>query len=305
MIAAKSKYHQAVLLQKSIDALVSDPDGIYVDATFGGGGHSREIFKRLNKGRLIAFDQDEDAFQNAINDKRFMLIRSNYRYIKNFLCYHGILQVNGLIADLGISSHQIDTAERGFSTRFEASLDMRMNRSSKLTAENVINDYSFEKLCHVFSEYGEIWKAKSVAAKIINARILKRVSTTRELMNVVKDEAERGHEHQFFSKLFQSLRIEVNEELDSLKEMMVQCGDIIMRGGRLVVISYHSLEDRIVKNFISTGNFSKETRRDILYGNVTGQLFLTYNKKPIEPSEDEVVRNPRSRSARMRVAVKN
>jgi len=299
------KYHEPVLLQESVDALVTDADGIYVDATFGGGGHSREIIKRLKKGKLIAFDQDEDAAQNAIDDKRFMLIRSNFRYIKNFLKYHDAMPVSGVIADLGISSHQVNTAERGFSTRFEATLDMRMSRKSELTAEKVINEYPEEKLREIFIEYGEIRQARLVARQIIDTRASKKISSTKELMVLLQNLAERGNEQQFFSKIFQALRIEVNQELEALKEMLLQCADIIVKGGRLVVISYHSLEDRLVKNFISTGNFSNETERDVIYGNVKGKNFTAINKKPVEPAEDEIRNNPRARSARMRIAERN
>jgi len=299
------KYHEPVLLQESVDALVTDADGIYVDATFGGGGHSREIIKRLKKGKLIAFDQDEDAAQNAIDDKRFMLIRSNFRYIKNFLKYHDAMPVSGVIADLGISSHQVNTAERGFSTRFEATLDMRMSRKWELTAEKVINEYPEEKLREIFIEYGEIRQARLVARQIIDTRASKKISSTKELMVLLQNLAERGNEQQFFSKIFQALRIEVNQELEALKEMLLQCADIIVKGGRLVVISYHSLEDRLVKNFISTGNFSNETERDVIYGNVKGKNFTAINKKPVEPAEDEIRNNPRARSARMRIAERN
>jgi 16S rRNA (cytosine1402-N4)-methyltransferase len=297
-----TKYHEAALLTESIDALVTDPNGIYVDATFGGGGHSGEIIKRLNKGRVIAFDQDDDAFKNVIDDKRFMLIKSNFRYIRNFLNYHDVKNVSGVLADLGISSHQVDTGERGFSTRFEATLDMRMNRKSELTAEKIINDYPEEKLAEVFSDYGELREARNAAWKIVQARSSKKISSTKELMTILERIPERGFEQQFFAKLFQALRIEVNKELDALKEMLMQCKDVIAEGGRLVVISYHSLEDRLVKNFISTGNFSKEAERDAIYGHLIKGAFKAVNKKPIEPSEEEISNNPRARSARMRIA---
>lgn len=301
-----ANYHEPVLLRESVDALVTDEDGIYVDVTFGGGGHSREILKRLGKkGKLIAFDQDEDAIQNTIDDKRFMLIRSNFRYMKNFLRYHHLIPVTGILADLGISSHQIDTAERGFSTRFDASLDMRMNNRSELTAAQIINEYPEEKLREIFREYSELREARSLSKKIISYRTEKKITSTTELMEILKTETNRGHEFQFFAKVFQALRIEVNRELDALKEMLLQCGDVIAEKGRLVVISYHSLEDRLAKNFIAAGNFSGEVERDAIFGKPAATPFTALNKKPAEASETEIQKNTRARSARMRVAEKN
>ena len=301
-----ANYHEPVLLRESVDALVTDEDGIYVDVTFGGGGHSREILKRLgNKGKLIAFDQDEDAIQNTIDDKRFMLIRSNFRYMKNFLRYHQLIPVTGVLADLGISSHQIDTAERGFSTRFDASLDMRMNNRSELTAANIINEYSEEKLSEIFREYSELREARSLSRKIVSYRSERKITSTTELMDILKTETNRGHEFQFFAKVFQALRIEVNRELDALKEMLLQCGDVITEKGRLVVISYHSLEDRLAKNFIAAGNFSGDVERDAIYGKPAATPFTAMNKKPVEATDTEIQKNTRARSARMRVAEKN
>ena len=296
-------YHDPVLLQESVDALVTDTEGIYVDTTFGGGGHSGEILRRLGrKGRLIAFDQDEDSFKNSIEDKRFMLIRSNFRYMKNFLRYHDATPVAGVIADLGISSHQIDTAERGFSTRYEASLDMRMNNRSELTAEKIVNEYPEEKLQSIFREYSDLRQARSLAKRIAAQRSEKKIATTTDLMEILKKETDPGHEFQFFAKVFQALRIEVNRELDALKDMLMQCRDVIAIQGRLVVISYHSLEDRIIKNFIATGNFSGEIERDALFGRSVKKSFNALFKKPVEASEAEVKRNPRARSAKMRIA---
>lgn len=299
-------YHEPVLLQESVDALVTDAQGTYVDVTFGGGGHSREILKRLGKkGKLIAFDQDEDAGKNTITDKRFMLIRSNFRYMKNFLRYHHAIPVAGVLADLGISSHQIDTPERGFSTRFESSLDMRMNTGSALTAGKIINEYPEAKLCEVFREYGDLREARAMSKKIVRNREAKKITSTRELMDLLKADAGRGHEYQFFAKVFQALRIEVNRELDALKELLVQCSEVIAEKGRLVVISYHSLEDRLVKNFFAAGNFSGQAERDALFGRLAGRSFTAINKKPVEPTAEEIEKNSRARSARMRIAERN
>jgi 16S rRNA (cytosine1402-N4)-methyltransferase len=298
-------YHEPVLLQESVDALVTDADGTYVDATFGGGGHSKEILKRLSrKGRVIAFDQDEDALQNMPDDKRFMLIRSNFRYMKNFLRHRNAIPVTGVLADLGISSHQIDTAARGFSTRFDAPLDMRMNNRSALTAEKIINEYPEEKLRGLFREYSDLREARTLSKRIVMHRQEKKISTTGELMEILKKETDRGHEFQFFAKVFQALRIEVNRELEALKEMLMHCRDVIAENGRLVVISYHSLEDRLVKNFIASGNFSGEVERDAIYGQSAKTHFTAVNKKPLEPSAGEIERNARARSARMRAAAR-
>ena len=298
------KYHEPVMLTESVDALVTDPNGTYVDATFGGGGHSGEILARLKNGKLYAFDQDEDSIQNTIDDKRFMLIRSNFRYIQNFLAYHRALPVTGVLADLGISSHQVDTAGRGFSTRFDAELDMRMNRESALTARHVVNEYPEEKLREVLREYGELREAGSLANRIVRSRVASPISSTKALTGILEPEAERGHEQQFFAKIFQALRIEVNQEMEALKEMLRQCAEVLMEKGRLVVISYHSLEDRLVKNFIAKGNFSGHVEHDLIFGHASTGKLRPVNKKPMEPSEEEVSRNPRARSAKMRVAEK-
>jgi 16S rRNA (cytosine1402-N4)-methyltransferase len=295
-------YHEPVLLKESVDALSIVEEGIYMDATFGGGGHSKEILKRLGaKGRLIAFDRDADAAGNKISDKRFMLIGHNFRYAKKFLTYYEGIPLNGLIADLGISSHQINEAERGFSTRFDADLDMRMNQKTDLTAAVIINTYSEGELLRVFSEYGEIRNSRTLAGKIVEARKEKAISTINDFKNAIVSCAERGMENQYYAKVFQALRIEVNDELGALKELLVQCPDLIMKGGRLVMITYHSLEDRLVKNFISKGKFEGELEKD-LYGNTTGVPFRAVNRKPLLPTEAEQSTNPRSRSAKLRIA---
>jgi 16S rRNA (cytosine1402-N4)-methyltransferase len=300
-----SEYHQPVLLKESVDALVTDADGTYVDVTFGGGGHSGEILKRLGKkGKIIAFDQDADAFKNTIEDKRFMLIRGNFRYIKNFLRYHDAIPVTGVLADLGISSHQIDTSDRGFSTRFDANLDMRMNNTATLSAAQVVNEYPEEKLRDIFRDYSDLREARNIAKKIVAKRSDKKIETTGELMEILKSETHRGQEFQFFARVFQGLRIEVNRELDALKELLIGCKDVINAKGRLVVISYHSMEDRLVKNFIAAGNFSGEMERDAITGQPAKTEFLPLNKKPVEPLPEEIENNSRARSARMRVAIK-
>jgi len=295
-------YHEPVLLHESIDGLGIDGGGIFVDATFGGGGHSAEILKRLNaKGKLFAFDRDADAIKNTITDKRFMLIRHNFRYMKKFLTYYDALPVNGIIADLGISSHQINVAERGFSTRFEAELDMRMSMETELTAAMVINEYNEENLVQIFSMYGEVRNSRTLAKTITDARKKKPIKTIGEFKSVIEKCAERGFENQYLAKVFQALRIEVNDELGSLKDLLLQCPDMIVKGGRLSVISYHSLEDRLVKNFISKGKFEGELEKDI-YGNAEDVPFKAVNKKPTLASDEEIKRNPRARSAKLRIA---
>lgn len=297
-------YHEPVLLKESVDELVTDTDGVYVDATYGGGGHSKEILGRLSKkGKLVAFDQDEDALQNKIDDKRLMLIRSNFRFLKNFLAYHGMLPVNGILADLGISSHQIDTGERGFSTRFDAFPDMRMNRESDLTAGRILNEYPGEKLASVFRDYADLRDAKNLAAKIVRHRTEKKIESTAELMEVLGTKG--GYTPQFFAQVFQALRIEVNQELEALKALLTQGRDVLASKGRFVVIAYHSLEDRLVKNFFASGNFSGEVEKDVLTGQPAGTILQSVYRKPVEPGDEETQQNPRARSAKMRVAEKN
>lgn len=296
-------YHDPVLLQESLDGLNITPGGIYVDATFGGGGHSREIVKRLKEGKLFGFDQDDDAAKNALKDKSFTLVNHNYRYMKKFLRYYDAVPVNGVLADLGISSHQVDTAERGFSTRFDATLDMRMNQAGELTAATILNTYDERQLVKIFSEYGEIRNTKTLVAKIIARRNEKNISTTAELKEIINPLAERGSENQYYAQVFQSLRIEVNDELGALKDFLQSCADVMAKGGRLVVIAYHSLEDRLVKNFIAKGKFEGEVEKD-LYGNASSVPFMAVNRKPILATEEEIARNPRARSAKMRIAEK-
>jgi 16S rRNA (cytosine1402-N4)-methyltransferase len=296
-------YHEPVLLNECIEGLNIDPTGTYVDVTFGGGGHSRAIFSKLTTGRLIAFDQDNDAERNAIDDERFLLIKQNFRYLKNYLKMHQALPIDGLLADLGVSSHQFDEGERGFSTRTNADLDMRMDRDAEVTAEWLLNNKSEEELYHIFYNYGELKNAKNLARAIVAGRNEKPLKVIDDLKSVIGKFATRGKENQFFAQAFQALRIEVNEELDALKELLEQSADVMKKGGRLVVISYHSLEDRLVKNYLRKGKFEGEVEKD-LYGNFYTP-FKDISKKPIVPGEEELKRNNRSRSAKLRIAEKN
>lgn len=295
-------YHIPVLLHESIEALTIKPDGVYVDLTFGGGGHSREIIKHLNaNGKLIAFDQDADAQKNAIADERFLLFPNNFRYFKKFLRIAGITEVNGILADLGISSYQIDQPERGFSIRSNATLDMRMNNSAAVTAEEIINTYSEKQLVEIFSKYGEIRNAKQMANAIFNARIQQPIKSTMQLVDVAKTVV-KGEVPRYLAQLFQAIRIEVNDEMRALEEMLESVYDVLAPHGKLVVISYHSLEDRIVKHVMKTGNVRGEIITDLK--GVGKKYFQIITKKPIEASEEEVKKNPRARSAKMRVAEK-
>ncbi len=293
-------YHQPVLLKESIEGLKIKKGGIYIDATYGGGGHSQEILKHIGEGSLIAFDQDRDAMQNKIDDERLILINQNFRFIKNFLKLYNAVPVDGILADLGISSHQIDQPERGFSLRFEGYLDLRMNRSKSLTAETIINEYSVNKLRDIFFNYGELKNSSKIAAEIEHARTKDRIKTTKQLQEVTKVFAPKGLENKFYAKLFQSLRIEVNDELGSLKEFLNQSADLLKPRGRLVIIAYHSLEDRIVKHFMKAGNFEGEIKKDF-YGNPQGK-FKQISRKPIVPGDEEIERNNRARSAKLRIA---
>lgn len=295
------KYHEPVLLQECIVALELKPNGIYADATYGGGGHTKEILKHLKNGKVIGFDQDADAAANAVADQRFTLVRDNFRNMLQRLEELNALPLDGLLADLGISSHQIDEPARGFSTRFEASLDMRMNQNDKLTAAQVINNYTEKDLTAVFSAYGEIRNSKTLAAAIVNARNKKAIETIDELKQAIATCVSKDKQHQYHAQVFQALRIEVNDELGALRELLKQCPQLIKKGGRLVVISYHSLEDRLVKNFIAAGNVEGEQEKD-LYGNTLNVSFKAINKKPITPLAEELKRNTRSRSAKLRVA---
>ena len=297
-------YHQPVLLQACIDGLNLQPGGTYVDITFGGGGHSREILNQLEGGRLFGFDQDVDARANAqaIGDSRLTFVASNFRNIKRYLRLHGVKQVDGILADLGISSHQIDTPERGFSTRFDADLDMRMNQQADRTARQVINDYTEAELHRILGMYGEITNARTAAGAIVSARSNRPIKTINDLKAALQRYAPRGKENKFFAQVFQALRIEVNEEMQALEEFLEQVPELLKPGGRLVVMSYHSLEDRPVKNFIAKGKFQGEVEKD-LYGNELKPL-RSITRKPIEATPDEVARNPRARSAKLRIAEK-
>ncbi len=295
-------YHLPALLKESIAGLNLKPDGIYVDVTFGGGGHSRAILEQLTAGRLIAFDQDTDASANAIGDERFTLLNQNFRYLKNNLRYLGIEKIDGLIADLGVSFHQFDEQERGFSFRSDAELDMRMNRQATVKASDILRTYEEERLADVFYNYGELTTSRRLAAAIVKARAAKPVVTVSDLAGALKGQVPPREENKFWARLFQSLRIEVNGELDALKEMLTQALQVLKPGGRMVVITYHSLEDRLVKSFFRTGSFEGESEKDF-YGNVSTPLRAV-NRKVIVPSEDEIRSNSRARSARLRVAEK-
>lgn len=298
-----SEYHVPVMLKECIDGLNIDPDGTYVDVTFGGGGHSREILKHLGpKGRLIAFDQDADAQRNIIDDERFVFVDQNFRYLKNFCRLHGAISVNGILADLGVSSHQFDEADRGFSIRFDAELDMRMNQLGELTAKDVVNNYSVADLHRIFGIYGEIQNAKSLAETIATARLNGPIVTIADLKNVISNRIPKGKENKYLAQVFQALRIEVNQELEALKDFLMQSAEVLAVGGRLVVMSYHSLEDRLVKNFIAKGKFSGEVEKD-LYGNDNKPLDAV-SRGAITASADEITKNNRARSAKLRIAVK-
>jgi len=289
-------YHQPVLLLPSVDGLNIKPNGVYVDVTFGGGGHSREILKRLENGRLIAFDQDPDAKRNAIDDPRFTLVDQNFRHMKNWIRLLGLKSVDGILADLGVSSHQFDSEERGFSIRFDAALDMRMDQSRTLTAAKVVNEYDEAKLKHVFRAYGELDNAGRIVRDIIQSRP---VHTSEELKKAIERQLPKMKEHKVLAQIFQALRIEVNEELDVLKDLLMQSSELLSTSGRLVVISYHSLEDRLVKDFLKTGNFEGTPEKDF-FGNLL-RPFKPLSSKPILPVEEEIELNTRARSAKMRV----
>ncbi len=299
----ENSYHIPVMLQECIDALAIQPDGVYVDVTFGGGGHSREVIKLLGTdGVLVAFDQDADAKENIIADDRFIFIDQNFRFLKNNLRAHGLIPVNGILADLGVSSHQFDVAERGFSTRFDADLDMRMDQGGDLTAKKVVNEYSEEELHKIFGIYGEIKNAKSLAKTIVTARLTNTISTITDLKEVIVKLIPRGKENKYLAQVFQALRIEINQEMEALKEFLVQTEEVLSSGGRLVVMSYHSLEDRLVKNFMAKGKFSGGVEKDFFGNEIKPFDFLV--KKSITATEEELKINSRARSARLRIAVK-
>jgi 16S rRNA (cytosine1402-N4)-methyltransferase len=297
-------YHQPVMLSECVEALSIKESGIYVDATFGGGGHSMAILERIKEGRLIAFDQDDDARKEAekIHSRSFTFCHTNFMYLKRYLKLNGVNKVNGILADLGISSHQIDSPERGFSTRFDGPLDMRMDKSSGQTAADLLNEYSDEELHKIFGMYGELKNAKTVAKLIVAARVNNKFVRTEDLKKVLQPVAPRGKENKYFAQVFQALRIEVNQEMKALENFLHQCGEVMHEGGRLVIMSYHSLEDRMVKNYINKGKVFGEVEKDF-YGNEI-KPFEAVNRKPIEPSEEEIEKNKRARSAKLRVAVK-
>jgi 16S rRNA (cytosine1402-N4)-methyltransferase len=303
MIITAETYHVPVLLNESIDGLAIKPDGIYVDVTFGGGGHSKEILRRLGKkGHLYSFDQDPDAEKNIVNDDRFTFVRSNFRYIKNWMRYYGVDHIDGLLADLGVSSHHFDDETRGFSFRFDAPLDMRMNKRAGTTAAEILNNYDEEQLADIFYIYGELKNARKIAAAITKARNEKRIETTDDFLHVTEKLFQREREKKEMAKMFQALRIEVNHEMDALKEMLNGAMETLCEGGRLSVITYHSLEDRIVKNMMKAGNVEGKVKQDF-FGRIEAPFRLV-NNKVIVPSDEEQQQNPRSRSAKLRVAEK-
>ena len=295
-------YHNSVLLKESIEALAIKPGGFYVDATYGGGGHSKAILDQMHEGKLIAFDQDEEAISNRIDDPRLIMVNNNFRFLRNFLKLHRASPVDGILADLGISSHQIDQPERGFSTRFDGILDMRMDQKKKQMAKDIVNNFSEENLASLFFIYGEIRNARKLASRIAESRKIKPIETTGALKEIANTCAERGKEFKYQAQLFQALRIEVNQEMDSLREFLKQAVQALKPQGRLVVISYHSLEDKLVKNYFRSGNFEGTVEKDF-YGNALVPLKVI-TRKAIVPSEKEIEDNNRSRSAKMRVAEK-
>ena len=299
---SNSSYHTTVLLKEAVEALTTKPMGIYVDATFGGGGHSRLIVSQLGEGgRLIAFDQDNDVVQNLIDDSRFTFYNHNFRELKRMLRFGGVRKADGILADLGVSSHQFDEADRGFSYRFDAALDMRMNQAEGKTAATILNTYDALELQRIFSEYGEVRNSRTLAQAIVKAREGKRFQNISDLIAVLTP-LSMGDKMRYLSQVFQALRIEVNDEMGALKDFLQQSLEMLAVGGRLVVITFHSLEDRLVKNFMKSGNFEGELQSDF-YGNIS-RPFKVITKKPIEPSAEETKANPRSRSAKLRVAEK-
>ena len=297
-------YHKPVLLKESIEGLQIKSDGIYVDLTFGGGGHSMAILEHIKEGSLYAFDQDPDAAENAarINSNCFKFIKNNFKFTDKFLKLHGVHQVDGILADLGVSSHQIDTPERGFSTRFEGELDMRMDKEASKSAKQVINNYAQEDLHKIFGMYGEVKNAKTLASAIVRARNQEAIKTNEDLKKILYEFTPRGREFKYFAQVFQALRIEVNDELEVLKEMLTRSMNVLKPGGRIVIISYHSLEDRLVKNFFNKGKFFGDVEKDV-FGNELKPL-QAITRKPIVASEQDIIENNRARSAKMRIAEK-
>lgn len=304
MTMVSNPYHIPVLLQACVDSLQINPNGIYVDLTFGGGGHSKEILKHLAKdGKLISFDQDADAAKNVPDDNRLIFIPQNFRHLKNYLRLNGINQVDGILGDLGVSSHQFDVAERGFSIRFDAELDMRMNQNSSLSAYQVVNDYDEKQLTFIFRTYGELDNAFKLAKAICEARIAEPIKSINEFKQAIRSCTPKFEENRYLAKVFQAIRMEVNQELEALKECLTQCVDVLKPGGRLVVMSYHSLEDRLVKNIMKTGNIEGIEEKDIIFG-TSKKVFKLLGSKPIVPTEEEIKKNSRARSAKLRVAEK-
>jgi len=310
MATTAETYHVPVLLKESVDGLDIKPDGIYVDVTFGGGGHSREILRRLgSEGRLFSFDQDEDAEQNIVDDSRLTFVRSNFRYLKNWMRYYDVERIDGLLADLGVSSHHFDDAERGFSFRFDAPLDMRMNKRARYTAANVLAEYDEGQLADIFYLYGELKQARRLASAVVKARSEQPIATTQDLMRIAESILGRGARNddrglkKDMAKVFQALRIEVNREMVALRQMLLAATDLLRDGGRLSVITYHSLEDRMVKNVMKSGNVEGRVKQDF-FGRVESPFTLV-NNKVITPDNDEQERNPRSRSAKLRIGMKN
>lgn len=310
MATTAETYHVPVLLKESVDGLDIKPDGIYVDVTFGGGGHSREILRRLGpEGRLFSFDQDEDAEQNIVDDSRLTFVRSNFRYLKNWMRYYDVEYIDGLLADLGVSSHHFDDAERGFSFRFDAPLDMRMNKRARYTAANVLAEYDEGQLADIFYLYGELKQARRLASAVVKARSEQPIATTQDLMRIAESILGRGARNddrglkKDMAKVFQALRIEVNREMVALRQMLLAATDLLRDGGRLSVITYHSLEDRMVKNVMKSGNVEGRVKQDF-FGRVESPFTLV-NNKVITPDNDEQERNPRSRSAKLRIGMKN
>lgn len=298
-----SVYHIPALLDACMAGLAVQPDGTYVDVTFGGGGHSRAILERLgDKGRLYAFDQDEDACVNRIEDNRFTFVRSNFRFLKNFMRYYDVDSIDGLLADLGVSFHHFDASERGFSFRFDGALDMRMNRRARTTAADIIESYTQEQLSDIFYLYGELRSARKIAGAVVSARRVQKIDTTTHLVEVVSPYIDKRQEKKELAQLFQALRIEVNQEMEALRRMLLSACELVRPGGRIAILTYHSLEDRLVKNFFKTGNFEGRVEKDF-FGRIESPL-RPVNNKVIVPDDDEVIRNPRARSAKLRIAEK-
>lgn len=298
-----TKYHIPALLSESIEGLNIDPDGIYVDVTFGGGSHSRAILDKLVNGRLISFDKDRETEGDKLKDEKFTFVHNDFIFLKNFLRYFDAIPIDGIIADLGVSSHQFDSQERGFSHRFDAELDMRMDKDITITAKNILKEYSQKELQRIFSNYGEIRNSKVLSNTIVESRIISPINTTKQLTEIIKQCVRpRDNYKKYLSLVFQALRITVNDELEALKKLVDQSRELLRSGGRIAIISYHSLEDRIVKNYFRTGNFEGKLEKDI-YGNISTP-FVIINKKPIQPSAEEIENNPRARSAKLRIAEK-